>query len=123
MTFHTQKRSDLIALCGTDPIRLLNAMEAGAGDWAAANLPGHMLPGIARYLILGVRPGSFLCAMLTNDLGATVLRADEANFGRIGLWVKWLHNFAPPRSFGGEAFMQRWVETGGLRGGYEDDGA
>lgn len=40
-------------------------------------VPDHLIEGLVGYAIDGLRPGSFLCACLANDLWSSAARADR----------------------------------------------
>ncbi len=68
-----------------------------------APLPQHLRAGMRRYLELGVPPGSFLRAVLRNDLSAAVLTCSDVTMLR-GIMI-WLHNYTPRTAHGStEAF-------------------
>lgn len=72
-------------------------------------LPAYLRGGMYRYIEFGVPPGSFLTAVLTNDLREACARADDNN--RVRLWeiVRWLHNEAPAPCWGSPQKMSDWT--------------
>lgn len=72
-------------------------------------IPGYMRPGLRSYLISGVRPGDFLCAVLENDLKSAVQRADFVNENLLPNYVKFLYNFAPMTAWGSDELVRAWV--------------
>jgi len=73
-------------------------------------IPPHMLEALLRYVEQGVRPGHFLCAVLTNDLQEAVGRADDENMRIIPAYVAWLYNEAPSSCWGTQSKVDLWVE-------------
>lgn len=83
-------------------------------------LPDHMHEGMINYIEDGVPPGSFLAAVLENNLTMAVMKADHINRHRIVDFVEYLMWFSPNGCYGNEEAVQNWIKTGGLRGlGYE----
>ena len=85
---------------------LIRAALDGAG--VAANLQDGMI----RYLVDGVRPGSFLTAVLENNLSDAVLRAAAEGDGKTALIVPvvlFLIYNAPSPSFGSREAVDAWV--------------
>lgn len=73
-------------------------------------IPTHLRAGLQRYLLHGVRPGSFLCAVLTNDLRDAVLRAaDPETLAAIPQIVKLLVHDAPGTASGSPAIVDAWI--------------
>jgi hypothetical protein len=81
-----------------------------------ARLPEHMHGAIARYIERGIPPGSFLEAVLSNDLKGAVGRADHINRERIGDYVRFLYNDAPAGCWGSPEAVSDWIKAGGLLG-------
>lgn len=81
-------------------------------DWSL--VPEHMIGGLRRYIEDGIPPGSFLTALLSNDLRGTFERADEENSARVGDWVRFLYNYAPSPCWGSPAKFDAWCKHGGL---------
>lgn len=81
-------------------------------DWSL--IPGYMTGGLRRYIENGIAPGSFLSAVLRNDLQEAVSCADDTNRYILHNYIKFLYNYAPPDCYGSEHAYSRWVEKGGL---------
>lgn len=54
--------------------------------------------------------GSFLEAIVSNDLKESVARADDVNITLIPDFVKWLYNNAPIGSWGSKANYVNWLK-------------
>lgn len=81
-----------------------------------AGLPGHMTDGLTHYILHGVKPGSFLCAVLCNDLKEAVVRADEVNRQRLLDYVHFLVQWTGPDIWGSKEAFETWHKRGGFAG-------
>lgn len=72
-------------------------------------LPGHIREGVKRYIEKGIEPGSFLTAIICNDLKESFGRADETNRARMFDIVGFFYNEAPSRCWGSQETMNRWM--------------
>jgi hypothetical protein len=77
-------------------------------------VPEHMHGGLARYIDSGIMPGSFLSAVLTNDLKGAFGYADHINKNRVGDIAMYLYNYAPSACWGSPSKVEQWVAHGGL---------
>jgi hypothetical protein len=68
-----------------------------------------------RYIEFGVKPGSFLCSCLENNLSSAISRADDDNLRAITRIVGFLLHEAPVESWGSEATVQAWVDAAAER--------
>ncbi len=80
------------------------------------NLPYESLPlslrsGMERYLEDGVTPGSFLTAVLENDLFGAIIHADDDNRHRLRMIVMWVNQHLPAESWGSKDHVKHWKET------------
>lgn len=69
----------------------------------------QMMPGILNYIDRGILPGSFLQAIICNDLKEAVGRADYENMRNIPAFVNYFHNHAPWPCWGSEEKMNAWM--------------
>ncbi len=74
-------------------------------------LPEHIREGVKLYIEHGVLPGSFLRAVITNNLMESFGRADETNIRRMFDIVSFFYNEAPETCWGSKKKMERWVKT------------
>lgn len=72
---------------------------------------GYMVEGLRNYFEHGVVTGSFLSALLCNDLKETVACADSMNRDYLVEWVHWLYNEAPAGSWGSREAVQEWSKA------------
>lgn len=79
-------------------------------------IPNYMLGGVFRYLIVGVPPGDFLTAVISNNLKEAIARADDTNVFKLADYVRLFYNSAPTGAWGSPQNMKAWVEQGGLAG-------
>lgn len=74
-----------------------------------SGVPISMQDGVVNYLLHGYHPGSFLEAVLSNDLKEACARADEINQSRLFQYVFFLYNYAPFEAWGSPERMQAWI--------------
>ena len=79
-------------------------------------LPDHMQGAAKRYVESGIRPGSFLTALLANDFMGAMGRADDENVRCLKQWAMWLYNEIPATAKGTYERVDQWCERGGLNG-------
>jgi hypothetical protein len=86
-------------------------------------IPEHMRDGVALWLIHGIRPGSFLTAVLCNDLKTACLKADDINRDCLRDWVQFFYNYTPHNCWGSPDRVIAWADKGGALGHREGDSA
>lgn len=72
-------------------------------------LPAHLRPGLRAYLVDRQPTGTFLRAVLVNDLNGAVLRADPVSFQALRDIVRLLYNYAPAQSHGSYEAVTAWL--------------
>jgi hypothetical protein len=76
------------------------------------SVPLNLRGGLTRYFFEAIRPGSFLVAVLENNLSETVRRASpESVAGIVGV-VRFLDMEAPKDSWGSQAAVDAWLDAG-----------
>lgn len=75
-----------------------------------AGVPEHMHDGIVLYLLHGYQPGSFMTAVLENDLKEACMRADDENRRAIYQHVAFLYNYAPSNAWGSPARVADYMQ-------------
>ena len=76
-------------------------------------IPDYMVEAIKRYINQRIRPGSFLTAVICNDLCGAVGQADDWNIRNIPAYVAYFYNEAPSTCWGSRAKMEAWLENEG----------
>lgn len=86
-----------------------------------SGLPEDLQGGMRRYIEQGIEPGSFLEAVLTNDLFGAFGRADLINRHRLYDICRWVYKEAPYSCWGSKERFEAWITKGGAgRGGYDE---
>lgn len=75
------------------------------------SIPKHMLEVIRKYVETGQRPGSFLTAVICNDLRTAVAQADDHNIVNLRAYLAYLHNEAPGDCWGSRENMLAWIKS------------
>lgn len=78
-------------------------------------VPAHLHDGLVRYLLQGTLPGSFLTAVLRNDLREAVLRADPASFAGLPALLVFLATYTPAGCHGSPAAVARYCDEASAR--------
>ena len=74
-------------------------------------IPERMMPGIQRYVEHGLQPGSFLCAIIQNNLSQAVGLADNENLKNIPAFIAYLYNECPGNCWGSPEKMKSWMDS------------
>lgn len=72
-------------------------------------IPEHMRGGLARYIEHHIEPGSFLRAVLENDLKGAISYADSTNRFLLFDYVNYLYNDAPSVCWGSPEKVAAWL--------------
>ena len=73
-------------------------------------LPEHMRGTAKRYIEYGINPGSFLSAVICNDLFGAYCKADWINEKHMRDWIMFFYNDAPYQCFGSREAMDAWMK-------------
>ena len=73
---------------------------------------------VCNFLCEGIPPGSFVRAVLSNNLIAAVRCADKGNQALLSLFVNALMMELTGQCWGSEKIVDEWMAKGGLRGWY-----
>jgi len=76
-----------------------------------STLPESAQGTMQRYIEHGIPPGSFMEAVLSNDLKQTCERADFFNRYLLFEYVQWLYNYAPQNCFGSCENYRDWLNS------------
>jgi len=79
-------------------------------------IPEHMVASILKYVEFGIRPGSFLQAIICNNLKEAVGQADNENLKNLPAFVNYFYNKTPSICWGSLEKMILWEEHGGANG-------
>lgn len=73
-------------------------------------VPEYMLEGLNRWVEHGrhAPPGSFLSAVISNDLRRAVEKADDHNRFALPAYVTWFYNYAPIACWGSPLALKTW---------------
>jgi len=74
-----------------------------------SNVPVHLHDGLVGYLVHGCPPGSFLTAVLMNDLVGAIAHADDVSAAHLQPLVRWLYRYAPANAWGSCDTVHLWV--------------
>jgi hypothetical protein len=73
------------------------------------SIPAHMMIAINDYINHGLEPGSFLTAVICNDLRGVVGQADAENILLLREYVSYFYNEAPCDCWGSRIRMDKWI--------------
>ena len=76
-------------------------------------IPERMMGGIDRYINNRIRPGEFLCAVISNNLKEAVGQADDENILNLPAYVAYFYNEAPSGCWGSKEKMKAWLKNDG----------
>lgn len=86
------------------------------GEIDYSELPEHMRDGMRRYIERGIEAGSFMTAVLSNDLMGALGKADDVNRHQLFAYASFLYNEAPRACHGSPEAVAAWIVQGGLNG-------
>jgi hypothetical protein len=73
-------------------------------------IPERMAGSLRLWIERGIAPGSFLMAVLENNLSEAVGRADDENLANLPAYVGYLYNEAPAPCWGSPAKCEAWAK-------------
>lgn len=79
-------------------------------DFTGYSIPPHTREALTNYIVNGWEPGSFLTAVLTNDLFGAVGRADYENRLALMEICRWIYCEAPSNCWGDREVMQNYLK-------------
>lgn len=88
-----------------------NHMTAKGYEFKEFYIPDYMVGAIDRYIKLGVHPGDFLFAVVTNNLKEAVIAADDINLKNIPAYVSYFYNEAPSQCWGSAQKVNAWMKN------------
>lgn len=108
-------RTDVAKAIESDPVATYRAYRGMEAD-ELGKLPAYMQAGMARYIILGIKPGSFLRAVFSDEFENAAYRADEVNKALLPAYQHFLENGCPSSCWGSSEKVRAWCEARGLLG-------
>lgn len=87
-------------------MRLREDQKVAMGDYG---IPEYMHGGLIRYYENKIPPGSFLEAVINNDLREACSRADDTNKHCLFAYMMWFYNKAPGGSWGYTDAVSDWI--------------
>lgn len=81
-------------------------------DREIVRIPKHCREGLLDYLRHGIMPGTFLRAVLENNLWKAVIHADDTNRGALVEYVLLLNYYAPSDAWGSPIAVKEWIAKG-----------
>lgn len=91
-------------------------MTRNSEDTKYWRLPQHMQEGMRAYVETGRQPGSFLRAVLENNLYQAFAQADDVNRRCMVDFAAFLENGLPAAAWGSAKEVDAWIELGGMEG-------
>jgi len=76
-------------------------------------IPNHMVDGLKNYVLRGIRPGSFLTAVMANYFKEACGRADMINSNNLSNWACIVVNAVPSEAQGSYEKVEKWIEYRG----------
>lgn len=83
------------------------------------DIPEHTKESLMNYFNNCYDPGSFVKAVLVNDLYAAASRSDHINRPEIANIAMWVINNAPYGSYGDHETVKEWLNRGYYQQAYE----
>lgn len=84
-----------------------------AMDKPGTFVPAHIRDGIKFYIENRIPPGSFVTAVIRNDLRGAVGQADHINLQCLPTIVGWFYHCAPAPCWGSKEAMENWLRPQG----------
>ena len=94
----------------------LLTLDSGVESFDYTRIPAHMQNTARLYIEQGIPPGSFLQAVICNDLFGAYRRADDINQAAMRDWVVFFYNEAPGDCWGSVERFSAWIASGGIAG-------
>jgi hypothetical protein len=76
-------------------------------DYSKVPVP-YMREGVRRWVEDGIMPGSFLTAVLANDLAMAAVKADRENLENLHGWALFMLNHMPNTMWGSYGILEDW---------------
>lgn len=79
-------------------------------EFMGEKIPEYMEASIRAYCVEHLRPGSFLEAVISNDLKKAVECADENNIRILHVYVSFFYNYTPADCWGSADKFNNWLK-------------
>ena len=79
-------------------------------SYRGQTIPDYMWNGIMLYIVEHIKPGSFLSAIISNDLSGACRNADDTNIDLLPVYVSFFYNCAPSSCSGSQENFRNWLE-------------
>ncbi len=73
-------------------------------------IPDRMMKSIQHYVKDRIKPGSFLRAVICNNLGDAVGQADDTNINNLPAYAAYFYNETPSSCWGSKEKMDAWLK-------------
>lgn len=73
----------------------------------------YMTNSVKLWVENGIRPGSFLTAVLANDFVSATVKADSLNKTKLTEWAQFIYNELPQDSWGSYEKLKEWEKRHG----------
>jgi len=95
----------------SDRTDIMNIDKLNNFRYQGLGIPQYMYLGILRYLNEKILPGSFLRAVISNDLREAVNCADDTNQKLLHVYVCFFYNETPAVCWGSPEKMKAWIDS------------
>lgn len=96
-------------------LRLHSSLDRiASADWSP--IPDHLHHSLRAYLEHGRIPGTFLIAVLANDLAGAIYSANPEALSALRSIITFLSETAPDEAWGTPERLAKWEQRGGLLG-------
>lgn len=85
--------------------------DAANYEFRGYRIPTRMAGGIQRWIDHGIMPGSFLRAVIENDLRNAIGNADAENLANLPAYVAYFYNEAPAACWGSVEKGGEWMKS------------
>lgn len=109
------KEKVLDILVQDGPVLAFEAIMPSRGH-ALSDVPQHLQGAVFRYAAVGTNPGSFLCAVFSNNLIEAANRTSDRSGSDLIRMAAFCYVNMPMIALGSEDAVDNWIKTGGMVG-------
>lgn len=73
------------------------------------HIPEYMMGGIKRYIEDGIKPGSFLSAVIQNNFSGACMCADSENIQNLPAYAAYFYWEVLSEAWGSKEKMEKWI--------------